>query len=136
MSPVAESIVVLSYQSKENVENIQGVTDAVKNAVENLKSDAQQMLEFVETDVTDSYHKFDELAGFYNEDATSVNELVSDFSATSEELLASISSILEKVLTVRSITVILLISRRSLLLSAFILVPLPAANIIAVLLIF
>ena len=50
------------------------MTDAVKNAVENLKSDAQQMLEFVETDVTDSYHKFDELAGFYNEDATSVNE--------------------------------------------------------------
>ena len=88
---VADEIRKLAEQSKENVENIQGVTDAVKNAVENLKSDAQQMLEFVETDVTDSYHKFDELAGFYNEDATSVNELVSDFSATSEELLASIS---------------------------------------------
>ena len=94
---VADEIRKLAEQSKENVENIQGVTDAVKNAVENLKSDAQQMLEFVETDVTDSYHKFDELAGFYNEDATSVNELVSDFSATSEELLASISSILDSI---------------------------------------
>ena len=94
---VADEIRKLAEQSKENVENIQGVTDAVKNAVENLKSDAQQMLEFVETDVTDSYHKFDELAGYYNEDATSVNELVSDFSATSEELLASISSILDSI---------------------------------------
>ena len=36
-------------------------------------------------------------AGYYNEDASNVNELISDFSATSEELLASISSILESI---------------------------------------
>lgn len=94
---VADEIRNLAEQSKENVENIQGVTDAVKKAVENLKTDAEHMLEFVETDVTDSYHKFDELAGYYNEDASNVNELISDFSATSEELLASISSILESI---------------------------------------
>lgn len=94
---VADEIRNLAEQSKENVENIQDVTDAVKKAVENLKTDAEHMLEFVETDVTDSYHKFDELAGYYNEDASNVNELVSDFSATSEELLASISSILESI---------------------------------------
>ena len=94
---VADEIRNLAEQSKENVENIQSVTDAVKKAVENLKKDAEHMLEFVETDVTDSYHKFDELAGYYNEDASNVNELVSDFSATSEELLASISSILESI---------------------------------------
>ena len=94
---VADEIRILAEQSKENVENIQGVTAAVRKAVENLKSDAEHMLEFVETDVTESYHKFDELAGYYNEDASNVNELVSDFSATSEELLASISSILESI---------------------------------------
>lgn len=94
---VADEIRNLAEQSKENVENIQGVTAAVRKAVENLKADAQHMLEFVETDVTESYHKFDELAGYYNEDASNVNELVSDFSATSEELLASISSILESI---------------------------------------
>ena len=94
---VADEIRNLAEQSKENVENIQGVTAAVRKAVENLKADAQHMLEFVETDVTESYHKFDELAGYYNEDASNVNELVSDFSATSQELLASISSILESI---------------------------------------
>ncbi|MBU5478525.1 methyl-accepting chemotaxis protein [Eubacterium sp. MSJ-13] len=94
---VADEIRNLAEQSKENVENIQGVTAAVRKAVENLKSDAEHMLEFVETDVTESYHKFDELAGYYNKDASNVNELVSDFSATSEELLASISSILESI---------------------------------------
>ena len=74
---VADEIRNLAEQSKENVENIQGVTDAVKKAVENLKTDAEHMLEFVETDVTDSYHKFDELAGYYNEDASNVNEQIS-----------------------------------------------------------
>lgn len=94
---VADEIRVLAEQSKENVENIQQVTEAVRGAVLNLKSDAEMMLEFVETDVTASYEQFEDLADAYNEDAAVVNELMADFSATSEELLASISSVLESV---------------------------------------
>ena len=40
---VADEIRNLAEQSKENVENIQGVTDAVKKAVENLKTDAEHL---------------------------------------------------------------------------------------------
>lgn len=94
---VADEIRILAEQSKENVENIQRVTEAVRKAVLNLKSDAELMLQFVETDVTASYEQFEGLADDYNEDAAVVNELMADFSATSEELLASISSILESI---------------------------------------
>jgi methyl-accepting chemotaxis protein len=49
------------------------------------------------TDVTHSYDMFDDVAVKYNEDAQSVDSLMSDFSATSEELLASIDGILNAI---------------------------------------
>lgn len=94
---VAEEIRVLAEQSQEAVANIQSVTENVNRAVGNLTNDSNRLLDFVDKDVVASFDMFEKMADDYNEDATKINELVSDFSATSEELLASINSISEAI---------------------------------------
>lgn len=92
---VASEIGGLAEQSKQTVSKIQSVTEEVTAAVENLSQDAERLLEFVATDVVESYDMFDGVATAYNQDAEEIDSLISDFSATSEELLASIDSVLE-----------------------------------------
>lgn len=94
---VAEEIRVLAEQSQEAVANIQAVTENVNRAVGNLASDSNRLLDFVDKDVVESFDMFEKMADDYNDDATKINELVSDFSATSEELLASLNSISEAI---------------------------------------
>ena len=88
---VAEEIRVLAEQSKDAVANIQAVTENVDNAVGNLTKDSNRLLNFVDTDIVKSFDEFEKMADDYNMDASKINDLVSDFSATSEELVASIS---------------------------------------------
>lgn len=92
---VATEIGGLAEQSKQTVTKIQQVTQEVTAAVENLSKDAEQLLEFVATDVVASYDMFGEVAEAYNKDAEDIDSLISDFSATSQELLASIDGVLE-----------------------------------------
>lgn len=91
---VADEIRNLAEQSQETVTNIQNVTDSVSTAMNNLSVDANRLLSFVDTEVVESFDLFEQMAEAYNKDAANVNDLVSDFSATSEELLASIDGIL------------------------------------------
>lgn len=94
---VAEEIRVLAEQSQEAVANIQAVTENVNRAVANLTKDSNRLLDYVDQDVVESFALFEQMADDYNTDASKINELVSDFSATSEELLASINSISEAI---------------------------------------
>ena len=94
---VADEIRSLAEQSQDTVTNIQSVTDSVSKAMNNLSVDANRLLTFVDGDVMDSFNMFEELAQAYNKDAASINDMVSDFSATSEELLASIDSVLQSI---------------------------------------
>jgi methyl-accepting chemotaxis protein len=94
---VAEEIRRLAEQSKTAVGKIQGVTGDVTNAVANLSESASALLKFVSSDVTNSFRKFLGVADAYKSDAVYVDELISDFSATAEELLASIVNILDSV---------------------------------------
>lgn len=94
---VAEEIRVLAEQSKDAVANIQAVTENVDNAVANLANDSNHLLDFVDTDIVKSFGDFEKMADDYNMDASKINDLVSDFSATSEELVASISNITEAI---------------------------------------
>ncbi len=51
------------------------------------------MLAFIDHQVMESIGLFETIAGDYNEDAGEIDSLVADFSAISEELLASIGNI-------------------------------------------
>lgn len=93
-SVVADEIRRLAEQSKTMVEQIQGVTIKVRDAVDNLSDHADVLLDFVGKDISRSIKVFSETAESYNEDAIYVDGLITDFSATSEELLASIQNVI------------------------------------------
>ncbi len=90
---VADEIRKLAEQSQNSTENIKKVTEQVNSSVGTLASDAQQLLTFIDTQVMDSIILFETIANDYNEDAGEIDSLVTDFSAISEELLASINNI-------------------------------------------
>lgn len=94
---VADEIRVLAEQSKAAVAHIQEVTGNVTAAVENLANDAERLLEFVGNDVVESLGGFAEMANSYNSDAANVDSLVTDFSALSEQLLASINGVMDAI---------------------------------------
>lgn len=91
---VAGEIGNLAVQSRQTVEKIQEVTKSVTGAVNNLTKDAEKLLDYVATDVSQSYDTFEQVANDYNNDAKVVDGLITEFSAISEELLASVESIM------------------------------------------
>lgn len=91
---VATEIGNLANQSRDTVTQIMEITEQVMSAVERLAADSKTLLEYVGEDVMKSYDLFEGVAGDYNVDATEIDSLISDFSAASEELLASAESVL------------------------------------------
>ncbi|MBY0014552.1 methyl-accepting chemotaxis protein [Paenibacillus typhae] len=91
---VAEEIRKLADTSRETVSEIQNVTESVVGAVEGLVEGAERMLRFMDNQVLRDYDSMQETGQRYSEDARYIEELVTDFSATSEQLLASIQSML------------------------------------------
>ena len=94
---VADEIRKLATESGETATTIQEVTDSVVKAVNQLTKDSRRLLDFVATDVKASYDSFESLADAYNRDSEFVDGLVSDFSATSEELLASMDGMMNAI---------------------------------------
>lgn len=94
---VADEIRVLAEQSKAAVVHIQDVTKNVVESVTNLADGAKKLLEFVGTDVVDSFAGFSDMADSYSNDAGSIDALVTDFSASSEQLLASINGVIDAI---------------------------------------
>lgn len=90
---VADEIRNLAEQSASTVANIQEITDKVRAAVARLVKDTESLLAFVGNDVSDSFDGFEKLADSYNEDANYVEGLVTDFSAASQQLLASVTGV-------------------------------------------
>lgn len=96
-SVVADEIRGLAEQSKNAVAKIQEVTTGVTASVDRLATDSVKLLDFVSNDVITAFDMFDDISDSYTNDASFVDELITDFSATSEELLASIESVLKAI---------------------------------------
>lgn len=94
---VADEIRKLAEQSQNSTENIKKVTEQVNDSVESLAVDAKQLLTFIDTKVMDSINLFETIANDYNGDAGEIDSLVTDFSAISEQLLASINNITDSI---------------------------------------
>ncbi len=92
-SVVADEIRKLAEQSKNAATQIQDVTSKVTTSVQNLSGSSNELLSYVEKDVQSDYQSMLEVAAKYNDDARYFDDLVTEFSATSEELLASIESV-------------------------------------------
>lgn len=65
------------------------MTKTVVSAVGNLAESSASILEFIDKEVRKEFDNMLEISEQYNEDAKLVDNLVSDFSATAEELTAS-----------------------------------------------
>lgn len=90
---VAGEIGHLAEQSRDTVMKIQNVTQGVTEAVENLSDNAKKLLDFVVTDVAGDYEDFQNIGEQYSQDANYIDQLVSDFSATAQELFANMEGI-------------------------------------------
>lgn len=93
-SVVADEIRNLAEQSKDSVLKIQEVTEVVVGAVKNLSDNSKELLEYVTEDVTENYNKLLDVADSYSMDSNNMDALITEFSATSEELLASVGNVL------------------------------------------
>jgi methyl-accepting chemotaxis protein len=91
---VANEIRHLADQSKTAVGKIGEVTTEVTQAVSNLSESSSALLHYVSTDINNSLQRMLEVADSYKEDASYMDELITEFSATSEELLASIENMM------------------------------------------
>lgn len=94
---VADEIRKLAEDSKKAVGEIQGVTKSVLSAVENLVNSSQNILSFIETTVISDYNSQVENSEQYSKDAIHIDELVLDFSSTSQELLVAINNMMKAI---------------------------------------
>ncbi|MFD1773589.1 methyl-accepting chemotaxis protein [Paenibacillus rhizophilus] len=94
---VAEEIRKLAENSREAVGEIMQVTGSVVTAVGSLVEGAEDILQFVDKQVLHDYDAMQQTGSMYSEDAKYVEDLVTDFSATTEELLASIQNMLSAI---------------------------------------
>ena len=90
---VADEIGKLAEVSKDSAIQIQKVTTTVVDVVKSLQESALELLEYLNKQVVPDYLKLVKTGEQYNEDSIGFDELVTDLSDTSENLLASIYSI-------------------------------------------
>lgn len=101
---VADEIRKLAEDSKNTVNAIQSVANVVTLSVENLTESANDMLSFVNDNVMSDYKAMLKGTVSYQQDATELDEMIGDISATSEELLSSINSIMRVIEEVTTAT--------------------------------
>lgn len=94
---MADEIRKLAEQSKNVVSKIQKFTVQVEESVVHLAESSNRLLEFMSTDVNNNYMATLEIANKYNDDASFVNDMVSEFNATSSELLTTVSNVLNDI---------------------------------------
>ena len=94
---VADEIRKLAEDSKSTVNEIQKVTKEVVAAVEDLAGSSRSIMNFMDTNVIKDYEAMIETGEYYSKDAIFIDKLVTDFSATAEELTASVEGIINAI---------------------------------------
>lgn len=94
---VAGEIRKLAESSKDTVAKIQSVTGQVVQAVGSLTSGSEKALEFIDETVIRDYKTLVHTGDQYFLDAEAIQDMVTDFSATAEELLASIQTVVQSI---------------------------------------
>lgn len=90
---VAEQVKLLAEQSASYVSNIQNVVENVQKAVDNLSGNANDILDFIATQVKGDYELLVETGKYYEQDAIYVSDLSQNIAAMAEQLNASTNEI-------------------------------------------
>lgn len=96
-SVVAEEIRKLAEESKNAVEEIQGITAKVTLSVDNLAVNSRSLLTFMDTNVRNDYTSFLDIMEKYSEDASFVDTLVKNFYQAASNLSENVSHMLETI---------------------------------------
>ena len=86
---VADEIKKLAEESSRTANEIKNITKIVIESVDNLGKSSKEILQFVDSQVIKDYKTLVQTGEQYSKDAEFVDELVSDFNTTSEEILAT-----------------------------------------------
>ncbi len=92
---VAEEIRKLAETSQETAMEIQKITESVHESVENLCACADEVLEFMETGMHDTYQKLLDTSEQYNGDADHMKEILDQFSEVANQIGVEINLISE-----------------------------------------
>ncbi|MBK1812991.1 methyl-accepting chemotaxis protein [Clostridium sp. YIM B02505] len=90
---VADEVRTLAEQSGSTASNIQNIVKTVNSSVKDLNNQALRVLQFIDTQVLNDYESSSKSSEQYNLDSIKVNNMMLEFSATSEELTATIENI-------------------------------------------
>lgn len=90
---VADEIKKLAESSASMVGGIKSVTEEILTIVHHIVDDAQQMLSFIDNQVIKDYDSMIEIGNKYQTDSVTINDIMMDLSATSEEIYSSIDAI-------------------------------------------
>ncbi|WP_103110010.1 methyl-accepting chemotaxis protein [Brevibacillus reuszeri] len=93
-SVVADEIRKLATQSADVVTDIQRIIGGTQEAVKHLAISSSSVLEYIDRQVRPDYVKLIDTSEQYNQDARHFNTLLTEFSASFEELNATISSVI------------------------------------------
>jgi methyl-accepting chemotaxis protein len=90
---VADEIRKLAEGSNKSVIEIQNVTQDITKAVNQLVENTNSLINFLENDILRDYEMMVTAVQKYKEDGASLNDMISDLSATAEELSATVTNI-------------------------------------------
>lgn len=90
---VADEIRKLAESSNDTVAEIQNVTEGITKAVSQLVDRISEVMDYLDKDVSNDYEMMVDAVNNYREDGYFLNDIISDLSATSEELAATVNEI-------------------------------------------
>ncbi len=90
---VAEEVRKLAEQSSDTASNIQGITTQVYQSVQNLVESSNELIGFIDKNVSSDYRLLVETGEQYNTDAETLAKLMDDFSHTSGQLMNTVSQV-------------------------------------------
>lgn len=90
---VAGEIGKLAEESTRTVNQMQQINEQVFHVVTNLSEHAKELVQFVSVKVVEDYQKMLLATNEYSADAGKVEDIVTELSSTSQELLASVENI-------------------------------------------
>ncbi len=94
---VADEIRKLAEGSKNSISRIQEVTKVIFEAVNALSSSSKEIMEFIDKKVLNDYENLVNTSEQYDESSLNISDMVTEFSAISEELLASMQNMVKAI---------------------------------------